>query len=65
MMEHMFKFGQVVRPRSTNHNLPNDLLRVLRLLPSTAGGVPLYCIKSQTELIERVVEQNEIEAAPR
>jgi hypothetical protein len=65
MMEHVFKVGQVVRPRLTCHTLPNDLFRVLRLLPSTAGGVPLYCIKSQAELIERVVEQNQIEAAPR
>ena len=65
MMEHMFKIGQVVRPKASCHNLPNGLFRVLRLLPSTAGGVPLYCIKSQAELIERVVEQNEIEAAPR
>lgn len=65
MMEHVFKVGQVVRPKATCHGLPNDLFRVLRRLPSTAGGVPLYCIKSQAELIERVVEQNEIEAAPR
>ena len=65
MMEHVFKIGQVVRPKATCHNLPNDLFRILRLLPSTAGGVPLYCIKSQAELIERVVEQNEIEAALR
>ncbi len=65
MIEHVFKIGQVVRPKATCHSLPKDLFRVLRLLPSTAGGVPLYCIKSQAELIERVVEQSDIEAAPR
>ncbi|QRM29805.1 hypothetical protein [Microvirga sp. VF16] len=65
MKEHMFKIGQVVRPSAAAPNLPRDLFRILRLLPSTAGGVPLYCIKSQAELIERVVEQTEIEAAPR
>lgn len=65
MIEHVFKIGQVVRPKATCYSLPNDLFRVLRLLPSTAGGVPLYCIKSQAELIERVVEQSDIEAAPR
>lgn len=65
MMEHVFKVGQIVRPRATCHSLPNGLFRVLRLLPSTAGGVPLYCIKSQAELIERVVEQSEIEAEAR
>jgi len=63
MMQHVFKVGQAVRPRATCHSLPNGLFHVLRLLPSTAGGVPLYCIKSQAELIERVVEQSEIEAA--
>ncbi|MDF2689973.1 MAG: hypothetical protein K0Q80_2939 [Microvirga sp.] len=51
MIAHMFKVGQV--------------FRILRLLPATAGGMPLYCIKSETEMIERVVEQNAIEAAPR
>ncbi|MBQ0820858.1 hypothetical protein HPT29_002115 [Microvirga terrae] len=65
MIEHAFKVGQAVRPRASCHSLPNDLFRVLRLLPSTAGGVPLYCIKSQAELIERIVEQSEIEAAAR
>ncbi|MEE1610730.1 hypothetical protein [Microvirga sp. CF3016] len=65
MIEHVFKIGQAVRPKATCHSLPNDLFRVLRLLPSTAGGVPLYCIKSQAELIERVVEQSDIEAALR
>ena len=50
---------------ATAHHLPRAVFTVLRLLPSTAGGVPLYCIKSQAELIERVVEQGEIEAAPR
>jgi len=65
MKEHMFKVGQVVRPAATSPRLPQDLFRILRLLPSTAGGVPLYCIKSQAEMIERVVEQGEIEAASR
>jgi hypothetical protein len=65
MIAHMFKVGQIVRPHSSCRNLPDQTFRILRLLPSTAGGVPLYCIKSQAELIERVVEQNEIEAAPR
>ncbi|EIM25245.1 hypothetical protein [Microvirga lotononidis] len=64
MVQHAFKVGQVVRPRPTCRNLPNDLFQVLRLLPSTAGGVPLYCIKSPADMIERVVEQGEIEAAP-
>ena len=66
MKEHLFKVGQVVQPKAaTAHHLPRAVFTVLRLLPSTAGGVPLYCIKSQAELIERVVEQGEIEAALR
>lgn len=65
MIAHVFKVGQAVRPHPSCLALPNDVFRVLRLLPMTAGGVPLYCIKSETEMIERVVEQNEIEAAPR
>lgn len=65
MIAHLFKVGQVVRPRPSCLNLPHDLFRILRLLPTTAGGVPLYCIKSEAEMIERVVEQNEIEAALR
>ena len=65
MIAHMFKVGEVVRPCSSCRALPQDVFRVLRLLPMTAGGVPLYCIKSETEMIERVVEQNEIEAVPR
>jgi hypothetical protein len=65
MIAHVFKVGQVVRPHPSCLALPHDVFRVLRLLPMTAGGVPLYCIKSETEMIERVVEQNEIEAAPR
>ena len=64
MMKHMFKVGQIVQPRATAQNLPRDLFRILRLLPSTAGGMPLYCVKSEAEMIERVVEQNDIEAAP-
>ncbi len=65
MIAHLFKVGEVVRPRSSCHHLPHDRFRVLRLLPTTAGGIPLYCIKSEAEMIERVVEQNEIEPAPR
>ena len=65
MKEHLFKVGQVVQPKAATPHLPRAVFTVLRLLPSTAGGVPLYCIKSQTELIERVVEQGEIEAALR
>jgi hypothetical protein len=65
MIAHMFKVGEVVRPCSSSRSLPRDVFRILRLLPMTAGGVPLYCIKSETEMIERVVEQNEIEPAPR
>jgi hypothetical protein len=65
MIAHVFKVGEAVRPRSSCRHLPHDIFRILRLLPTTAGGVPLYCIKSETELIERVVEQNEIEAASR
>jgi len=65
MIAHVFKVGQAVRPHPSCRNLPHDVFRVLRLLPTTAGGVPLYCIKSQTEMIERIVEQNEIEAALR
>ncbi len=63
MKEPLFKVGQVVQPRSAAHRLPRMSFTILRLLPSTAGGVPLYCIKSQAELIERIVEQGEIEAA--
>ena len=65
MIAHVFKVGQVVRPRPSCPNLPHDRFRILRLLPSTAGGMPLYCIKSEAEMIERVVEQDEIEAALR
>jgi hypothetical protein len=65
MIAHLFKLGQAVRPHPSCRHLPHDVFRVLRLLPMTAGGVPLYCIKGQAELIERVVEQNEIEAVPR
>jgi hypothetical protein len=65
MIAHMFKVGQAVRPHPSCRNLPHDVFRVLRLLPTTAGGMPLYCIKSETEMIERIVEQNEIEAALR
>jgi len=65
MIVHRFKVGQVVRPHPSSRALPHDVFRILRLLPTTAGGVPLYCIKSETEMIERVVEQNEIEAALR
>ena len=65
MIAHVFKVGQIVRPGPSCHVLPHDVFRILRLLPMTAGGVPLYCIKSETEMIERVVEQNEIEAALR
>ncbi len=65
MITHVFKVGEVVRPCSSCRVLPNDVFRVLRLLPTTAGGVPLYCIKSEAEMIERVVEQNQIEAALR
>lgn len=62
-MQHMFKVGQTVRASGTSQNLPRGSFRVLRLLPSTAAGVPLYCVKSEVELTERVVEQHEIEAA--
>ncbi|WP_035459728.1 hypothetical protein [Microvirga flocculans] len=62
-MKHMFKVGQVVQPRSVSQKLPHDRFRILRLLPSTAGGMPLYCIRNDAEMIERVVEQNDIEAA--
>ena len=65
MIAHVFKVGQSVRPRPSCRDLPDDLFRVLRLLPSTAGGIPLYCIKSEAEMIECVVEQDQIEAAPR
>lgn len=65
MAEHRFKVGQIVRAKETSFNLPHGQFRVLRLLPSTAAGVPLYCIKSEAEMVERVVEQHEIEAAPR
>jgi hypothetical protein len=65
MIAHVFKVGEVVRPRPSRLKLPHDLFRILRLLPSTAGGMPLYCIKSEAEMIERVVEQDAIEAAPR
>lgn len=65
MIAHVFKVGQMVRPHASCRALPHDVFRILRLLPATAGGVPLYCIKSETEMIERVVEQNVIEAAPR
>ena len=65
MIAHMFKVGQAVRPHPSCRNLPHEVFRVLRLLPTTAGGVPLYCIKSEAEMIERIVEQNEIEAALR
>jgi hypothetical protein len=65
MTEHLFKVGQLVTARATASDLPHGHFRVLRLLPATAGGVPLYCVKSEVELVERVVEQNEIEAAPR
>jgi hypothetical protein len=58
-----FKVGQIVRARGTAHNLPRGSYRVLRVLPATAGGVALYCIKSEVEMIERVVEQYDIEAA--
>ena len=65
MIAHVFKVGEIVRPCPSCRALPHDVFRVLRLLPMTAGGMPLYCIKSETEMIERVVEQNDIEAAPR
>jgi len=65
MKEHLFKVGQAVQPSAAAHHLPRAVFTVLRQLPSTAGGMPLYCIKSHTEMIERVVEQREIEAAPR
>ncbi|PVE21089.1 hypothetical protein DC522_28510 [Microvirga sp. KLBC 81] len=65
MIQHMFKVGQVVRASGTSRNLPSGSFRVLRLLPSTAAGIPLYCVKSEVEMIERVVEQHEIEAASR
>jgi hypothetical protein len=58
-----FKVGQIVRAKGTAHNLPRGSYRVLRVLPATAGGVALYCIKSEVEMIERVVEQHDIEAA--
>jgi hypothetical protein len=58
-----FKVGQIVKARGTAHNLPRGPYRVLRVLPATAGGVFLYCIKSEADIIERVVEQHEIEAA--
>jgi hypothetical protein len=63
MTQHAFKVGQIVIARGTFYNLPRGPFRVLRLLPATAGGVPLYCVRSETEMIERVVEQQEIEAA--
>jgi hypothetical protein len=65
MIEHRFKVGQLVQASGTSQNLPRGSFRILRLLPSTAGGIPLYCIKNETELVERVVEQHEIVAAPR
>ncbi len=65
MIEHRYKVGQIVQARTTSRNLPGDRFRILRLLPSTAGGMPLYCIKSEAEMIERVVEQAEIEAVSR
>jgi hypothetical protein len=63
MVQYMFKVGQIVRASGTSRNLPSGSLRVLRLLPTTAAGVPLYCVKSEVEPVERVVEQHEIEAA--
>jgi hypothetical protein len=63
MTRDAFKVGQIVRVRGTAHNLPRGSYRVLRVLPATAGGVALYCIKSEAEMIERVVEQHDIEAA--
>lgn len=65
MTQHMFKVGQVVRASGHSRNLPGGSFRILRLLPSTAAGVPLYCVKSETETVERVVEQHEIEAGQR
>ena len=56
MMEHVFKVGQVVRPRATCHSLPSGLFRVLRLLPSTAGGVPLYPSLAQDTMAGRPTE---------
>jgi len=64
MIAYRFKVGQVVRPSTAAHNLPRATFRILRLLPSTAGGMPLYCIRREGEMIERVVEQVEIEAEP-
>ena len=63
MIEHRFKVGQTVQATGTSFHLPRGQFRVLRLLPSTAGGIPLYCVKSEVEMIERVVEQHEIKAA--
>jgi hypothetical protein len=63
MTSDAFKVGQIVRVRATAHTLPRGSYRVLRVLPPTAGGVALYCIKSEAEMIERVVEQQDIEAA--
>lgn len=62
MIKHAFEVGQIVQGSRTSFNLPAGQFRVLRLLPATAAGVPLYCIKSEVEMIERVVEQHEIEA---
>jgi hypothetical protein len=65
MTEHVFKVGQVVRAKGSSRNIPRGPFWVLRLLPCTAGGMPLYCVKGEGEVIQRVVEQQEIEASLR
>ena len=65
MAKYVFKVGQVVQASGTSPKLPRGHLRVLRHLMPTPSGIPLYCVKSETETTERVAEQDEIEPVVR
>lgn len=63
-MTHRFHVHQLVRLKVLLFDKSrNGVHEIVRLLPPSMDGVPLYRIKSATEGTERVVTQNEIEPA--
>ena len=64
-MQHRFRLNQLVRTKVLFfEKRRNGVHEIVRLLPPTPDGIPLYRIKNATEGTERVVGEHEIELLP-
>jgi hypothetical protein len=60
MTTHKFKLGSTVWPSRPLLKAPAGGYKIVRLLPSGHDNVPIYRVKHEGEVMERVMKEHEL-----